>query len=231
MPIAIVQAVAVTTTNAGPSTITLNITPNAANNLLVVTGCMMNANTLLATVSSVSDSVDGAWTVVQANSPAGTAANNQNSFIAYKICSSTAARTITCTWAGATSYYSSASTAEFSGINTTAPLDSSNTATTAATGTTVSVSNTTVTAGDVLVVAVGGNLAGSAWSSPTDWRLLWNVATAGASQDGRSVFQIGTGAASYSATFTETGGTWFPTATMVAFKAPYITPSGAWLTA
>jgi hypothetical protein len=223
MAIVISQTGTLTTVNAGLTTTqTVSITPTVIGSLLFITGCIDNggSSSTLAQVTAVSDNVDGAWTLLTATSAASFL--GQQSFIAYHAnSSSTAARTVTLTiTVGGSSYYLQVQPCEATGVVTSSPVDQSATQVLASGGATITMSPgiTTLTAND-LIVAVGSNVSGSAWTSPTTgWTALWSAATSGTSQDGKGVYQVASGTGTFAPTFTETGGNYLATATIISFK-------------
>lgn len=226
----ITQGVGATPTQkavAANGTATLTITPTAVGSTLFATiGIAATANgaTNVPSIASVSDSVDGAWTLVQVTTSASGSVAGNSAVVAYRDnASSTAARTVTLTngtKAGALTW--ALGEATHSGI--TFAVDGTATAGSGATtaATSVTVSGPTPSVANGLALAVGANDGGSSWTSPTGgiWSVLWSLTSSGAGTDGRAVGGTNpTAGSAMSTTFTESGASFsVPCAVVVVFQ-------------
>lgn len=226
----VTQGLAATPTQvaiAANGTTTKTITPTAVGSTLFATIAVSGAaggSANVPNIASVSDSVDGAWTLVQVTTSATTGTNTGGSVvIAYRDnASSTASRTVTLTCgtkAGSLTW--SLGEATHSGI--TFSVDGSATAGSGATasGTTVTVSGPTPSVAGGLAIGVGLNDGGSGWTAPTGgiWSVLWSLTASGVGTDGRAVAGVGpTAGSAMSTAFTETGASsQVPAAAVVVF--------------
>lgn len=226
----VTQGLAATPTQVGIAangTTTKTITPTAVGSTLFATIAISGAaggSANVPNIASVSDSVDGAWTLVQVTTSATTGTNTGGSaVIAYRDnASSTAARTVTLTCgtkAGSLTW--SLGEATHAGI--TFSVDGSATAGSGATAaaTTVTVSGPTPSVAGGLALGVGLNDGGSGWTAPTGgiWSVLWSLTASGAGTDGRAVAGVGpTAGSAMSTAFTETGASsQVPAAVVVVF--------------
>ncbi len=195
------------------SSVTLTITPTTAGNLLFAS--IVGGQTSTAMACTVSDNVDGAWTVVSQVSAA--TGNSTGSFIAYKVCTSTAARTVSLKNTGGTAFFTWALGEAAPGGLTVATDGSAGNALTTA-GTTVVVAGPTPSVAGDLIISVGANNGATSWTAPTGQTTLWQVVS-GSSNDGFAVYKINPPAGTaLSTTFTETSGTWLATGLVLAFS-------------
>lgn len=229
----ITQGVGATPTQvaiAANGTTTKTITPTAIGSTLIASIAISGAAggpANVPNIASVSDSVDGAWTLVQVTTSAVLGTNTGGSVvIAYRDnASSTASRTVTLTCgtkAGALTW--ALAEATHSGITFT--VDGSATVGSGATAsaTSVTVSGPTPSVAGGLAIGVGINDGGSAWTAPTGgiWSVLWSLTASGSGTDGRAVGGVGpTSGSAMSTVFTETAASsQVPAAVVVVFKGP-----------
>lgn len=215
------------------ATTTLTITPTAVGSTLIATiSISANLTGQTVNIASVSDSVDGAWTLVKVSTSAtGGSTAGTCSVVAYRDnASTTGSRTVTLT-NGANDGAMTWALGEATHSGITFSLDGSATAGTGATtaGTTVTVSGPTPSNSGGLAIGSSTNDGGSAWTAPSGgiWSVLWSLTSSGAGTDGRSVIGVNpaTGSA-MSTSFTETSAAVaVPSAVVVVFKGA-AAPSG-----
>lgn len=219
--------------NAGALSTTLAITPGAVGSFLFFTASI-GENATLHTWSA-SDNVDGAWTVVQVQSGVG-GASQTTCVIGFRDnCSSTAARTVSLTRnssTGSSSISWALGAATHTGVVFATDGQASAGGGLSTPAATITVSGLVPGTVNDLILAVGSNDGGSAWTHPvagdSGWTLLqalWNVVVSGAGTDGKAVAMVYGSVASLSTIFTETGASSHPTGLVLAFKGPTGTPS------
>ena len=229
----VTQGIAATPTqatlNSATTTTTVSITPSTAGSFLFITG-QLGGDDSVAGVTSVSDSVDGAWTLLQVRS-GGTNSDPKNEcvYIAYRDnASSTAARTITVTFPAHTdSLFSTISPGEATHSGITFSTDGA-AATIGAGGTTaqtsITVTGPTPTLTGDLVIGSGVVGNGSTWTSPNgtgNWSTLYALGPSGAGSDGCSVIQVDASTTQLSTVWSESASSGqYGVAIVQAFKGP-----------
>lgn len=213
--------------DGGSATATKTITPSTTGSTLFALIAIGQTEPTSKTWT-VSDNVDGAWTVLMSQSDPQD--NGTTSIIAYRDnASSTAQRTVTIT-RNRTTYadYLTWSLAEATHAGVTFETDGyvtgGNGGTTGSLATIATSSLAPTTAAD-LIIGVGSIYGGSAWTHPvgTDsgWANLqscWSLTGSGAGTDGIAVIQVSSSSSPFTTTFTETSGSCRPTGIVAAFK-------------
>jgi hypothetical protein len=192
-----------TTSTSSPYTVTA---PSSGN---VVVGCFMNRS--VTTVSSVSQT-NVTWTFV-----ARAQSGNTTSEIWWGVASGTGGTSVTITWASGTNFLSQVS--EFSGVDTSSPVDGTATTNTNSTGTPASGNYTSSNANDLLFNCVSASTSTGLGTPNNSFNLL-RASTAGSGGSTRALgdgYRIVSATGTYSTTWSSGGGNnW--SSVLVGFK-------------